>query len=301
MCSLYRIGTILLCLFFGFDALLFGFLLGFDALLLCLFLSLLGFFFSLGIVGVDFAHLVGRWLRHHIIYWRENRLRFLRWFFSLHFRSLFGRAFHRLFAVHWAWLYWLGAVVDHQIRIFRNHRHLWHFLFLDWFLLCRWLGSLLLLLWLLLCMGCGTWAHALCRLAWLWSLLGIVGGCFGHLGFHFLLVFCVEVAEIVFKRAAFAQEQVEVFLADKHRVNQPDILLEVGCRIKHGAITNQFGIIGKALHHQQSHAAEGHLLKVVVAHIERAEIVARQLVEQYVGVDGVGAIHQHKHLWLVGC
>ena len=78
------------------------------------------------------------------------------------------------------------------------------------------------------------------------------------------------------------------------------VLLKVGSGVKHRSIAEQLVVVGESFHHEQSHIAKRHLLQIVVAHIKRAEIVACHLIEQNVGVDGVGAIHQHKHLRLVG-
>ncbi len=221
-----------------------------------------------------------------------------------------------------------GAVVDHQVGIVGDHGGqlrlgnrvgtvlLLQSLTLDaglalgllaGFLGLGTAGSLFLreLLGLGRCNLGGT--HALDRLGWLECRLAGSSSCSGNrvvvdsgCGYAvglLLVVLLLKILEVVGKRAALVDEQVEVVLADEHLVHLAG-QLQALVALERAAVLQQLLVVGKTLDHEQAHAAEGHRLQVVVLDFVGLEIVACHLIEQLVAAHRVVVEGQHKELSL---
>ena len=98
--------------------------------------------------------------------------------------------------------------------------------------------------------------------------LDVVDSVLGNLLLNLLLVQLVEIAEVFLKCATLPEQQVEVVLTDNDIVHlwRNDFLLVL---LPHAAIMFYLGVVGKALHNNQSQVAKRHGLKLKVLHHKR--------------------------------
>ena len=113
-----------------------------------------------------------------------------------------------------------------------------------------------------------------------------------------LVVFLLQIVEVVLEGASLVQEQVEIVHTDDHVVYLSGYV-DAGGLLKVGSVVDGLLEVVHALDNEQSQRAEVHLLDIVVLDLEGVEVVSCYLIEEHVAVDAVDGIEQDEDLRLV--